>query len=122
MIQPQAAAAAPTLFQVLALILLAAVVVGESIVRIRGWLIRCIILWLPAGLAIYDPDIVQAVATAIGIGRGADVVLYVFVLAFLVTSVIWYAAHARLQRQLTEVVRHLAIQEARRGQGIAKLD
>jgi hypothetical protein len=58
---------------------------------------------------------VQQLATAIGIGRGADVVLYLFVLAFLATAFYFYSRTVQLQRQVTQLVRHIAIQEARRG-------
>ncbi len=74
-----------------------------------------IVVWLTAAIAICRPDSVTQVAHWLGIGRGADVVLYVFVLAFLATSFYWYSQHVLVQRQLTEIVRHLALKEARRG-------
>jgi small membrane protein len=74
-----------------------------------------ILIWLTAGFAIWRPDSVTQLAHLLGIGRGADVVLYVFVLAFLATSFYWYSQHVIIQRQLTEIVRHLALKEARQG-------
>lgn len=73
------------------------------------------IVWGVAAAAVAEPGLVQALADVLGIGRGADVVLYVFVLLFLGTSFYFYARQRQLQRQVTELVRHLAIQEARRG-------
>jgi hypothetical protein len=73
------------------------------------------LIWLAAALAIADPDLTQRLATAVGITRGADLVFYLFVLLFIVVSFYFYAQHVRTQRVLTELVRHLAIQEARRG-------
>jgi hypothetical protein len=73
------------------------------------------LIWLAAGLTIADPDLTQRLATAVGINRGADLVFYLFVLLFIVVSFYFYARHVRTQRLLTELVRHLAIQEARRG-------
>jgi len=78
------------------------------------WLTRCAV-WIAAGVAIYRPGLVQDVATAIGIGRGADVVLYLFVLLFVASSFYFYWQKVILQRQITLLVRHLAIGEARRG-------
>jgi hypothetical protein len=78
------------------------------------WLIRCLV-WIAVGVAIEYPGIVQDVATAIGIGRGADVVLYLFVLLFVASSFYFYWQKVILQRQITLLVRHLAIGEARRG-------
>jgi hypothetical protein len=71
-------------------------------------------IWGAAFVAILNPDITVVVANAIGIQRGTDLVLYLFVLAFLGTSFYFYAQNTRLNRQLTDVVRHIAIQEAKR--------
>jgi hypothetical protein len=78
------------------------------------WLIRCLV-WVAAGTAIADPDGVQWVATRIGITRGTDLVLYLFVLVFLGTSFYFYSQKVAMQRQITLLVRHIAINEARRG-------
>jgi hypothetical protein len=74
-----------------------------------------LLVWVGAAVAIVDPNLLQRVAVSVGIGRGADVVLYTFVLGFLVTSFHLYARCVRLQRQITELARHLALQQARRG-------
>lgn len=107
-------------FQVIALGILGALVLWElwrfcsGPVSWGNWLLRCAV-WLAAAAAIGRPQLVQDVATALGIGRGADVVLYVSVLAFLGTSFYWYSRHLRTERRLTEVLRHLAVREARHG-------
>ena len=109
-----------TAFQVLTLGLLGGLLFREIIAFIRrpivrmSWLLRCMI-WLAAGAAICRPNLTQRLAKVLDIGRGADLVLYLFVLAFLVTSFYFYARHAALQRQVTELVRHLAIRDAERG-------
>jgi hypothetical protein len=107
-------------FQLLALAFLAANLLLDIRRELRGMghqgLRRLrIVVWLTAALAIWRPDSVTQVAHWLGIGRGADVVLYVFVLAFLATSFYWYSQHVLVQRQLTEIVRHLALKEARQG-------
>jgi hypothetical protein len=102
---------------ILALLLFAELVGLRRSVAGKGVaLFRCLI-WIAAALAITFPASMQTIATSIGIGRGADVVLYLFVLAFLVTSFYFYARTVRLQRQITEIVRHIAIQNATRGTG-----
>ena len=78
----------------------------------RDRLIRWLV-WAAAFVAIYNPALTSEAANAIGIQRGTDLVLYLFVLAFLGTAFYFYAQYTRLHRQLTDVVRHLAIQEAR---------
>ena len=108
------------LFQLLTLSVVAAVLAAEFLGLCRKSagrkprLLR-IAVWSAAAAAIVDPGIPQAVAIRIGIGRGADLVLYLVVLAFLRASFYFYSCNMQLQRQLTEVVRHLAIQSAHRG-------
>jgi hypothetical protein len=110
----------PTLFQWLTLPVVFGLLIGELIDRRRRtaspgfWIIRCFV-WIAAGTAIARPQLVQQVATAIGIHRGTDLVLYLFVLLFLVTSFYFYWQKVTLQRQITQLVRHIAIHEARRG-------
>ncbi len=77
--------------------------------RLFRWLV-----WAAAFVAIFNPDLTVVVANAIGIQRGTDLVLYVFVLAFLGSAFYFYSQNVRLHRQLTDVVRHIAIQEARK--------
>ncbi len=108
------------LFQLLALSVLAAVLAAESLGLCRrspGRKLRLlrIAVWSAAAAAIVDPGIPQSIAIRIGIGRGADLVLYLVVLAFLRMSFYFYSCNTQLQRQLTIVVRHLAIQSAHRG-------
>lgn len=79
----------------------------------RDRLIRWLV-WGGAFAAIMNPGLTSQAANAIGIQRGTDLVLYLFVLAFLGTAFYFYSQSVRLHRQLTDVVRHLAIQEARR--------
>jgi hypothetical protein len=83
----------------------------------RGFRLVRGLVWLAAALAIAYPQITSDLATAVGISRGTDLVLYVFVLAFLGMTFYFYARCLRLQRDLTQVVRHLAVREARRGDG-----
>jgi hypothetical protein len=109
------------LFQWLALPAILVVLLAEfvGLVRHQGSrrmrLFRCVI-WTMAAVGIADPNLLQATATRVGIGRGADLVLYLFVLAFLGVSFYFYSRYVRLQRQLTDVVRYLAIQNARRSE------
>jgi len=108
------------LFQWLALSFLGGLLLWEIIWFVRGrvvrgpWIVRCLV-WITAAVMIADPQLPQAAATAVGINRGADLVLYVFALGFLVLSFYVYSRFVRMQRQLTDVVRHVAVREARRG-------
>jgi hypothetical protein len=112
-----------TNFQLLADSVLLALIAWETV----GWLRRmgsggfCLVrllVWTAAALAITFPDSVQRVALFFGVGRGADVVLYLFVLTFLAVSFFLYARYRRLEQRLTLVVRHLALREAVKGEGL----
>ena len=91
-----------------------------TILRRGGGILSLVraLVWLAAALAIAHPEFTSEVASFVGIQRGTDLVLYVFVLAFLGTTFYFYAAQTRLRRELTEMVRHVAIKEARRGDGL----
>ncbi len=82
----------------------------------RAWALRTAIL-VAAAATIARPSLVQSLAVSIGIGRGADVVLYGFVLVLIVESFYFYSQTCELRREVTELMRHLAIAEARRGEG-----
>ncbi len=108
------------LFQWLVLPALGLLLILELAQRRRGgltigfWLLRCMV-WVGAAVAIAWPQLVQDVASAIGIGTGTNLVLYLFVFVFLGTSFYFYSRNVLLQRQITQLTRHLAIREARHG-------
>lgn len=77
--------------------------------RVIRWLV-----WTAAFTAIADPALTSDVANAIGIQRGTDLVLYIFVLSFMGTAFFFYAENLRLNRQLTDIVRHIAVKEAQK--------
>jgi hypothetical protein len=107
-------------FQKLALPALAALLLLEviglrreaAVGGVRG--LRALV-WLSAGIAIAWPGLTQALAHVLGIGRGTDLVFYLFVLAFLGLAFFFYSRLVRMQRQITQLVRYQAIAEARRG-------
>jgi hypothetical protein len=89
----------------------------HTVVHPMRWLRTAV--WLAAGVAIAWPEqTTTRLANYLGIGHGANLVLYLFVLAFLGVTFYFYSRQVRLQRQITQLVRHLAIQEARPGAGL----
>ena len=105
-----------SLFQILALPLVAALFV-RSVVRLaRGGGPRAVValgaaIWLLAGVAIVRPELTIRVAKVMGIGRGADLVLYFFVIAFLAAFFYFYNTILKIRSDISKVVRHLAIAE-----------
>jgi small membrane protein len=74
-------------------------------------LIRAVV-WAAGAVAIYDPLLTVRIANVIGIETGTNLVVYLFALAFLGTSFFFYSRLIRMQRQITELIRHIAIREA----------
>jgi hypothetical protein len=110
-----------TAFQLLTIVPLGLLALWELLAILRraeGRPMRCLRLlaWVTAAIAIANPGIVQRMAVATGIDRGASLVLYLFVIATMISAFYFYARQHDLQRQITELVRHSAIKEAKRGQ------
>jgi small membrane protein len=70
-----------------------------------------ILLWIAAAAAIARPSITMAVARFLGIGRGADLVFYCAILGMLIALFLIYLRFKRLEREITTIVRHLALRQ-----------
>ena len=68
-------------------------------------------VWLAACACVLWPSLLTMVARLLGIGRGADLVFYVFCLIFLIFSFYGYNRLLQLDAALTGIVRHLALLE-----------
>lgn len=105
------------LFQVLAVAALGLLVAwtGRTLVRghMRGRVgVFWLAVWITSGVAILFPGATVTVARALGIGRGADLVLYVSVVVSMAGFFYVYNRFRRLDQQLTALVRTLAIHNA----------
>jgi hypothetical protein len=94
-----------------------AVVCAISVVRmVRGRNRRpaalAAFVWLCALLAVLRPDLTMLIARFMGIGRGTDLVLYLFVIAFLGAAFYFYNRMMLLEASLTRLTRHIALREA----------
>lgn len=104
------------LFQIFAVSGLLVIVVIEWLrvyrrrVSLMGPLVRSII-WLTAIGFILYPDSLTYIAHWLGIGVGANLLLYLLTLAFLAVSFMLYARTVQLRRQMTLLVRHLALSQ-----------
>ena len=104
-------------FQIIALGVVALLLLLSAVLLVKGWATRrdailWMLLWLAAGVAIVWPDVTKVVANALGIGRGADLLLYCTFVAMMVGFLMVFARLRRLRRELTLLVRHLAITNA----------
>ncbi|WP_082305375.1 DUF2304 domain-containing protein [Leucobacter japonicus] len=107
-----------SIFQVL---LIAVVVVAASLaVRFlpgeRSLALKrifAILFVLAAAAAILFPGVLTAIAIFFGIGRGTDLLLYLFIVAMLIFAATVVRAKARSDARVTELARSVALMEAR---------
>ena len=73
--------------------------------------VAVLILFVAVCAAVLDPELTNRAAHLVGVGRGTDLTLYLFLVAFVFFAVLSYSKIMHLTRDLTEVVRRLAIVE-----------
>ncbi len=69
------------------------------------------LVWGIAAIFVIRPDTTTRLAHLVGVGRGADLVLYASVIALLILVFQLHVAHQRLERSLTELIRAQALKE-----------
>jgi hypothetical protein len=74
--------------------------------------IVCIVLAAVGILFVLHPEFTSAIAKALGVGRGTDLVLYVFIVACIYALMIMYVRQRELRRDITELTRQFALQNA----------
>ena len=77
-----------------------------------GMRLAAIVLTGAAIAAILNPDLLTRAANEVGVTRGTDLVLYLFIVIFIATSIGTYFRFREQDRRLVEVVRASAIREA----------
>ena len=108
-------------FQILLLIVLALLLAGSVAAMLRGWATRregtvWAMLCLTAAVATLWPKLTGRVADVLGIGRGADLVFYCAVVVMMIGFWATYMRLRFLRRELTLLVRHIAILQAEENQ------
>src|SRR5262245_19321710 len=78
--------------------------------------------WLLAAVCLAMPDMTTSLARQLGIGRGADLVLYGLALGSFWFAMFTYYRLSALRRDITGIVRHLAIREAEQGAPLPQAD
>jgi hypothetical protein len=63
---------------------------------------------------VLNPDLTTRIARAVGVGRGADLLLYLLCVAVFGTFLRFFRRERELERKLTELARSVAIMEAER--------
>ncbi|HEY3534408.1 MAG TPA: DUF2304 domain-containing protein [Pedococcus sp.] len=103
------------LFAVLALV---ALFRNRQRVELRaGSRILAIVLAAAAIASIADPGIMQRAAELLGVGRGTDLLLYILVVVFTLTSLGLYFRIRESDQRVRKLARALAIERALREEG-----
>lgn len=71
-----------------------------------------VLVVLAAVLSVLYPNTLTEVAEIVGVGRGADLLLYVLVVTFMLTSVVLFRRISVLERRYVELARAVALREA----------
>jgi hypothetical protein len=74
-----------------------------------------VIALLLTGLAIVsviEPSITTKVANRVGVARGTDLILYIFIVIFVATTIGTYFRFRAQERRLVDIVRAMAIRDA----------
>lgn len=96
-----------------ALVLALSAVVGRNTHGARAWRkLALIILGLAMIVTVLLPDVTTAIAHFLGVGRGADLLLYVTVLAFVLYVMNAYVRGQRDHEVVTRLARRVAIIQA----------
>lgn len=107
--------------------LLVAAIAVSGLFALRGsrkayhkvvWRFYVLVVMLVGVLSVLFPDALTSVANAVGIGRGADLLLYLGVVTFMLVSVVLYRRLAQLESQYVDLARIIALRDARDGLGI----
>ncbi|MBI5794306.1 DUF2304 family protein [Candidatus Uhrbacteria bacterium] len=80
------------------------------------WLLFWLVFWLCVGLVAVLPQTADMVARVVGVGRGADVVIYVSLIALFYLIFRVYVKIEQVEREVTGLVRKLALDEQDEGQ------
>jgi hypothetical protein len=78
----------------------------------KGVVSAGLLLWTFGAIATIWPHTVADLAHVLGVGRGADLLLYMTALSLAVVCFYMYARFRRVERQLTLLVRRLAMDAA----------
>ena len=106
-----------TLIQVLLLLVIIAFCAATMAAMRKGWAtpregLFLAFVWLVAVLAVIWPDETTRIAKVLGVGKGTNLLLYCTVVAMVIGFLMIYARLRALRREMTLLVRQLAIRDA----------
>src|SRR3990170_3826625 len=107
--------AAPMMIQIFLTVLLVGIAVLVAVQRTTSRLLRAVVLAVVAfgAFLVWVPQVTDRFAEMFGVGRGADLILYIWVVITLALIVFLYLKVAQLARKLTHLARALALDRPR---------
>lgn len=104
-------------FQWIALVIVFLLILLTLMATVRGWISKretvvWVMVWLAAGITLVWPKLTSIIAKTMGIGRGADLLLYSAVVVMMVGFLMVYVRLRNLRREMTLLVRQLALRDA----------
>ena len=77
--------------------------------RLPFHILTVFILLVAGALAVVFPESTNDIAHMVGVGRGADMITYIAIVAVMFVLVHYYTKFVELQQQVTQLTRELAI-------------
>lgn len=74
--------------------------------------IALVLVFLAAILAIAFPQVINAIANAVGVGRGTDLLLYLMVIVIIANIISTTRRHRHTEREVTRLARTIALNQA----------
>ncbi len=76
-----------------------------------AWLIFWIVFWIVVGYVALSPQTTDVIAKLVGVGRGADFIIYLSLIALFYLMFRLFGKIEDVEREITKLVRKLAIEE-----------
>jgi small membrane protein len=83
-----------------------------------GMRLAAIALTGAAIASVINPDLLTSAANDVGVTRGTDLVLYIFIVIFVATTIGTYFRFRAQERRLVDIVRAMAIRDAIMTEGL----
>jgi small membrane protein len=103
------------MIQIFLTVFLVAIAALFAVQQATSRLVRASILGVIAvgGFFVWAPDETTVISRALGVGRGADLVLYVWVVISLALMLVLYLKIVQMGRKVTQLTRAIALGQAR---------
>lgn len=106
-----------TLIQIF-IILFALFAISRTVLQFRrgalslAWFMLWVLFWVLVAGVVFAPQTTDVLASFVGVGRGADVIIYFSIIALLYIVFRLFIKLEDVEQELTKLVRSLAIKES----------